>query len=78
MRVKSVITPPALRGVKEGVREVECWTTSDLGEKGDIMVVARPEVGQSDANVAIIHASLILMGGHSTPVNGRLLKLKGK
>ena len=65
-------------GVKEGVREVECWTTSDLGKTGDTMVVTRPKVGHSDANVVIMYARLILMGGHSTPVNGRLLKLKGK
>ena len=58
-------------GVKEGVREVECRTTSDLSKTGDTMVETRPKVGHSEANVATMHASSILRGGHSNPVNGR-------
>ena len=65
-------------GVKEGVREVECWTTSDLGKTGDTVVVTLPKVGQGDAFFSIMHASLILMGGYSTPVTGRLLTQRGE
>ena len=57
-------------GVKEGVREVECWTTSDLGKTGDTVVETRPKVGHSEENVATMHASSILTEGHSNPVNG--------
>ena len=50
--------------MKEGVREVESWTTSDPGKTGDTMVATRPKVRR--ANVDITHASPSLTVGHST------------
>ena len=42
------------------------------------MLETRPKAGQSDANVAIVHVSLTITGGHSTQVTGGVLTYQGE